>query len=259
MGKNPAESWELFRVPIDVNAQTLTTPDLWVTTNIGLTDTFALNLPGVLNAQVGEPGFTLLCATERRRGRNTRPRARSALTPTETGTMRGIIAVSGYDLYTEDFPVIEAYGTLSGHVDANGSPAVGRRREGIRRRRDISPSRPPPTRRVTTRWPTPILCATYTVKVDYFGYLHWEQPFFVNYGANVLNINLVPAPSGVIAGTVLEDETDLPLQATIKIYRSDTMELYSQTTSSATDGSYTTPTLPYFSYVVNVKAWHHIP
>jgi hypothetical protein len=58
----------------------------------------------------------------------------------------------------------------------------------------------------------------------------------------------------MLTGTVRENETDVPLEATIKVYRSDTMDLYAETTSNPLDGSYTTTALPYFDYVVTAKA-----
>ena len=42
------------------------------------------------------------------------------------------------------------------------------------------------------------------IVVDHFGYLHYEEAVFVNYGANTFDIALVSAPSGVLTGTVLE-------------------------------------------------------
>ena len=95
--------------------------------------------------------------------------------------------------------------------------------------------------------------------MDYFGYLPWEQEYFLNYGENVLDITLDPAPSGVLTGTIRETETELPLEATVKVYRLDTMELFAETTSDEVTGVYTTPSLPYFDYRVVAKAWHHIP
>jgi len=257
VGKDPAEPWELFRVPIQVNALSLTSPDLWVTTSIGLVDSFALNLPGTLHAQLGEAGATLWAFQNGASIASTTD-DHLDLTPGALGVIRGLIALSGYDLYAEEFPVIEAFGTLSGHVDAGGSPAVGAVVKGYDGLGDLSFQA---TTNAQGNYAVgdEILCALYTVEVDFFGFEHWEEPFFVNYGANVLDIALVPAPSGVLSGTVLEDETDLPLAATIKVYRSDTMGLYAEAATDPLDGTYTTPALPYFDYVVIARSWHHIP
>ncbi len=257
VGKRPGDSYELFREPLRVNALNLTLPSLSVTTDIGLNDAFALNLPGTIHANVGQSGYTLWAILN---GEPIGSVVGNALTvtPAELGTVRGIIALSGYDIYWEDFPVIEAYGTLSGHIDANGSPAVGAVLTGYDVNMEIA-FEATANAQGDYAIADEIVVAPYTIRVAHFGSLPYELGYFLNYGANVLDIVLDPAPSGVIAGTVLEEETDLPLEADIKIYRLDTLELYAQTTSSAIDGSYTTPALPYFDYRVVVKAWHHIP
>jgi subtilisin-like proprotein convertase family protein len=258
VGKDPMEPWELFRVPITVNALPLTAPDLWTTTGIGLSDTLALNLPGTLHMTALEPGCTLQAYLNGAFIGSTSVDDYIDLTPDETGVVTGIIALSGYDIYTEDFPVIEAYGTLTGHVDAGGGPAVGAI---VRGYDDLANLVFEVTADASGNYDVgeEILVQNYTVMCDYFGYLHWEQAYFLNYGANVLDITMAAAPAGVITGVVTELGTGAPLEATIKLYRSDTMELYAQTTSDPLDGSYTTPSLPYFEYVMNVKAWHHIP
>jgi subtilisin-like proprotein convertase family protein len=257
VGKNPAEAWDLFRLPLTVNATALNRPDLWVTTGIGLTDTLALNLPGTLHAFVSEGGQTVYALLNGTQIGSTTGTSLD-LTPGATGTMRGIIAVSGYDLYEESFPVIEAYGTLTGHVDANGQPGAGAVVKGYDQGGQVVFEATANAQGNYTM-PDPILCATYTVKVDYFGFLHWEQAFFVNYGANTLAVNLVPAPAGLITGTVTEEGTLLPLDATVKVYRSDTMELYTQATTNPATGVFTTTSLPYFNWVLVVRSWHHTP
>ncbi len=107
--------------------------------------------------------------------------------------------------------------------------------------------------------PDSILVADYTIKVDRFGYLHWETPYFVNYGPNVLDVSLVAAPAGVLYGTVTEAGTGVPLAATVKIYRSDTNELLAETATDPGTGGYTAPPVPYFDYVVKVRSFRHVP
>ncbi|MBD3334939.1 MAG: hypothetical protein GF355_05435, partial [Candidatus Eisenbacteria bacterium] len=257
VGKDPAESWELFREAVEVDAQMMFGAALWVTTEIGLNDSFALNLPGVIHANVPVAGHTLWALL------NGEPLASTSedsleVTPTELGQMTGIIAVPGYDLVSRNFPVIEAYGQLTGHVDASGSPAAGAVVQGFN---DLDELVFEATADSQGDYDVgeDILVAPYTVTVDYFGYLPWEEEFFVNYGANELNVSLDPAPSGVVTGVVTEVGTGAPLEASVQVYRADTMELYTETTSDPADGSYTTPALPYFDYVMEVKAWHHIP
>jgi len=257
VGQNPAEPWELFREAIVVNAQPLTAPHLSVTTEIGLADTFALNLPGVLHGASLDPGTTLWALlNDELAGSTTDPDL--ALTPGAPGIVTGILSKSGYDIYTEYFPVIEAYGTLTGNVSTGSGPAVGALVRGYDDDLEL-------VFECTTNSlgnytvPEEILVQNYTVTCDFFGYLHWEQPFFLNYGANVLNIVMEAAPAGVLTGVITETGTGSPLEATVKVYRRDTGELYAQTTSDPATGSYTTPALPYFDYDVNVKAYRHIP
>ncbi|MBN1824697.1 MAG: carboxypeptidase regulatory-like domain-containing protein [Candidatus Eisenbacteria bacterium] len=255
IGQETGEPYLLFTEQITVNASTLSTPDLWVTTTIGLADTFALNLAGTLNGTCKEGPSTIYAilpdGTELSTTTGT-----MKITPDEIGFVTAYVAVSGYDVYTETFPIIEAYGTLTGHVDADGSPADGAVVKGYDALDEL-------VFEVTCNSlgdydvGEEILVAPYTIEVDYFGYLHFEQSFFVNYGANVLDIDLDPAPSGVLFGTVTDDVSGDPLYASLKFYRSDNMELYTETVTDSTDGSFTSPALPYFDWVVTIKAWHH--
>ena len=257
VGKDPAESYRLFTEQITVNASPLTTPDLYVTTDIGLSDAFALNLPGTLHAVVTEPGHTLYGVLPDGTELSTTD-VSLTLTPNELGQVTGIIAVSGYDVYSEAFDIIEAYGTLTGTVASGGSPLSGVTVRGYDAGMALA------FEAVTNGsgqydMVDDILVADYTLMVDHFGYLHYEDSYFLNYGANVHDIDLAAAPSGVLTGTVTEVGTGAPLAASVKVYRTDTGELYTETTSSGVDGTYTTTALPYFDYQVTVKAWHYIP
>jgi subtilisin-like proprotein convertase family protein len=257
VGHEPGTPYELFREALTVNALALSGPDLSVTTDIGLSDAFALNLPGTLTATVSEPGAELWAELPDCSQQSTTSTS-LVLTPVQLGTVVGMIAVSGYDIYREEFPVIEAYGTLSGTVSSGGTPLVGvtvRGYDGEGGEAFTAVTDGSGAYAVGDE----ILVASYTVDVDHFGYLPWEQSYFVGYGANTLDIELDPAPSGVLTGTISEMDTGLPLAATVKVYRSDTQELYAETTSSEVDGSYTTPSLPYFDYNVIVRAYQHVP
>ncbi len=98
----------------------------------------------------------------------------------------------------------------------------------------------------------------YDVYTSKFGYLTLMDEVFVQYGANVEDFYLDSAPSGVVSGTVTELGTGAPLEATVKLYRSDNGDLYAETTSDPATGAYAV-TLPYFNYQMNVRAYHHIP
>ncbi len=256
VGKRPADSYRLFTEQVEVNALALTTPDLTVTTAIGMDDAFPLNLPGTLHAVVGEPGCTLYAQMP---DGSLLQSATSTLTATatETGNVVGMIAKSGYDLYTETFAVIEAYGTVAGTVTSGGNPLAGV----IVRCLDENDAQVfSVTTNASGAWTAPeeILVDNYTLVVDHFGYLHLGQPVFVNYGANTFPLVLTPAPSGVLSGHIYDSVTLLPLQGSVKVYRADTGVLYTETVSDAS-GYYATSPLPYFTYSVRVRATHHSP
>lgn len=256
VGQDPAETFRLFTEPVSVNALDLTAPDLTVTTDIGLTDAFALNLPGYLHATAGETGGMLYAVmpdgtVESAAGYD------MTLTPGNLGMVNAMLAVSGYNLYTEAFDVIEAYGTLAGNVNSAGTPMANVIVNGL----DMYGST---VFTATTdasgnyALPEEVLVDTYTIVVDHFGYLHYESEFFVNYGANTFDFEIVAAPSGVLTGTVIDADTYEPLLGTVKVYRTDTGDLYTEAVCDET-GLFTTSALPYFNYEIRVRAWHHVP
>jgi subtilisin-like proprotein convertase family protein len=257
VGQDPAVTYRLFTEPVAVNAGTLFLPDLTVVTSIGLTDTLALNLPAQLQRSVAEPGAVLWAFLPDGSSVSTTDKTLD-LTVTTLGDVDAIIAVSGYDLYSETFPVIEAYGTLTGTVSSGGGPIAGAVVKGYDAGMALA------FEAVTNASGfydvgEDVLVADYTLMVDEFGYLHSETPFFLNYGPNVQDIELTSAPSGILSGTVTEVGTGLPLAASVKVYRSDNLELWTETVCDSTDGSYATADLPYFDYEVRVRAWHHVP
>ncbi len=260
-GQDPAETWLLFREPLTVNAEALSNVAMRVNTDIGLSGAFALNLPGTMEAFRpfgGElPVHELWCYVNDGPGVMSTDGA-VTLTPTELGEVRGVFAVIGHDIVAASFPIIEAYGTLSGHVDAAGSPATGAVVQGWDDAMEL-------VFEATCNgsgdyaMSGDILVADYTVTVNYFGYLPYAESLFVNYGANVHDIDLAAAPSGVITGTVTELGSGLPLSATVKVFRSDTGDLYDEVVCDGGTGVYTTGALPYFDWTVTVRASGHIP
>ncbi|MBE0565189.1 MAG: proprotein convertase P-domain-containing protein [Krumholzibacteria bacterium] len=256
VGQDPAQTYRLFTEPVAVDAAELTAPDLAVTTDIGLADAFALNLPGTLHATVGETGHVLYAAMPDGSLLDTAA-ADLTVTPDRPGQVEGIIAVSGYDLYRESFAVIEAFGTVAGTVTGGGSPLAGVTVVCVAAGGGTVFS-------VVTdgdgAWAAPdeVLVDGYTLEVDHFGYLPYVQPVFVGYGANTFAVELIAAPSGDFAGVVIDAVDFSPLQGTIRVFRSDTGELYRETTCAA-DGSFSVAALPYFTYNVQARAYHHVP
>ena len=260
-GQDPAETWLLFTEPLPVNAEPLRGISMRVTTDIGLINSFPLNLPGTLEAfdfmGTDLPVHELWAYVNDDTGLMTTD-DEMTLTPTELGQVRGVFAVVGHDIVSATFPIIEAYGTLTGHVDAAGSPASGAVVQGWNDAMELAFEA---TCNASGDYDVgeDILVADYTLTVDYFGYMPHSESYFVNYGANVHDIALVSAPSGVITGTVTELGSGSPLVATVKIFRSDTGELYDEVTSDGGTGAYTSGALPYFDWDMTVRAVGHIP
>jgi subtilisin-like proprotein convertase family protein len=255
VGQDPAESYRLFTEQVTVNALAIPAPDLYVTTSIGMNDMFPLNLPAQLFARSGATPFTVHALLPD--GSLLSGSSPLAVTATEPGQVTGIIAASGYDLYTEVFDVVEAYGTVAGAVTSGGSAMSG---VTVRLVDDMGNDVFASVTDAAGAYASPdeVLVDDYTLVVDHFGYLHYEQAVFVNYGANTFDIALDAAPSGVLTGHVYDSVTMEPLQATVRVYRPDTGELYNEVVCDV-DGLYTTGSLPYFTYEVKVRAFHHVP
>jgi hypothetical protein len=105
LGQDPALPYRQFERDLTVKAPSLLAPDLSVHTGLGLVDTFALDWPGVLRATLDEPGHTLHAILPA--GGSLSSGADSlVITPESLGDIRGVIAVPGYNLYAEQFPVV---------------------------------------------------------------------------------------------------------------------------------------------------------
>jgi subtilisin-like proprotein convertase family protein len=187
------------------------------------------------------------------------------VTPASLGTITVALAYPGYEVHLEDVSVIEARGMLAGTArdtstgDSLPGVAVAVYPEGA----DTALTEP--TFEVTTgadgsyASPDSVPVGPYDLYASKFGYLDFTGSPFVRCGANVFGIDMTPAPSGTVAGTVTEDLTGKPITATIQIYRSDDLSLYSQTTSdSLAGGAYLTDPLPYFTYLFRISAQHYM-
>jgi subtilisin-like proprotein convertase family protein len=185
------------------------------------------------------------------------------VTPTSTGTINTAICKKGFNVYLEDIAVDVVYGQLAGSVfDTTGVPIVGAVIKGYPAGSDTTGA-DPIFEAVSEAFGAYAVegdldVGYYDVYVSKFGYLTASPEIFVQYSANVEDFYLDSAPSGVVSGTVTETGTGNPLEATVKFYRSDNMEIYTETTSDPSTGSYSA-TLPYFNYTMNVRAYHHIP
>lgn len=259
VGKDPVDEWNLFVEPVEVDAIPLGGVTLVVTNVAGISD-FALNLP---NSLIASPFGGELPLGELWAFLNDEPGVGTSetelvFTPDALGTVGCYFAAMGYDLVFRSFDVAEVYGTLSGHVDADGSPGNGAL---VRGRDDQGEEIFQAVADGFGNYSVAgdIVVDTYTVTAELFGFLTEELAYFVDYGTNALDFDLGPAPSGVMTGTVTELDTGLPLDATVSVYRNDTMDLYNEVTTDPGNGLYTTDLLPYFSYMVIVNAFEHAP
>jgi subtilisin-like proprotein convertase family protein len=255
-GMNPGAGYRLFSKSLTVRAAAMTAPDLWVGTDVGLSDAFAVDFPGRLRGTAAETGRTLyaICPD----GSVLSGADTLVVTPDRAGSVTGIIAAPGYELYRESFPVLDARGTLSGQVTCQGMPLAGVRVRGHDGQGEELFTAVSGADGVFEAGPE-IPIGNTTLIAEAFGYLTYEAVAFVRCGANTYDVELMSAPAGVLTGTVSDLQTAGPLAAAILIYRTDTMELFAETASDPANGSFTTPPLPYFDYRLRVRAWHHIP
>lgn len=105
-----------------------------------------------------------------------------------------------------------------------------------------------------------LLPGTYTLKVEAFGYLPQTiSGIAVGSGAATRrDVQMVPLPSFQVSGTVTDEATGQPLEATVEARRYDTQELVQTTQSNPTTGSYAM-TLQTYTYDLRVTADGHSP
>ncbi|HOX25802.1 MAG TPA: C25 family cysteine peptidase [Candidatus Krumholzibacteria bacterium] len=235
--------------------------------SIGMTGTLTPHLEGEITASLRNADFTLrligggLDFTQDVVGTSVTVH----VTPTELSTVQAVLMKAGYYVYTQDIPVVAAYGTLAGTVvdeDAANAPLAGARVVCFEQGAD--PSGPPLFDLVTGAdgsyaWGEDLAVGYYDLYVTKFGYLPLQETYFLLFGTNSHQIAVGQAPSGVLTGTVTASEDGSPLEATIRVFRSDTGTLFNEVTSDPETGVYTTGALPYFDYQVTVRSYRRIP
>jgi hypothetical protein len=249
-GKRPADSYLLFKDTLEVTgASDFTSADLSVSTTYGLTDTLTVGLPATVE---GTPSSATVYVAE---GNSFVTENTNSLTytPEATGTVTAYVVQDGYNFYTESFPVIKAKGTISGHVyDASGNPISGAVVRGYDGNNEEIFS-------VTTNYSgfydvgAEIPLGEITIETLAFGYETNELLYFVSYPHNDVDITLSSAPSSYITGYVKNVDGE-PLDATIKIYRFDTEELYKTLNATADNGGFFADSLVNFDFIVKVKS-----
>jgi len=251
-GKRPADNYYLFNDTLVVSGgMMLNGSDLWVSTDFGLNDKFAKNLAGTLHKNSLTAGTALYYRINESEWNSTNVDS-ITFTPGVNGNVTGVIAKTGYDIYTENFPIITAYGTLSGVVfeDTAATPMSNIT---VRVYDDTILLGTATTNGLGEfTYPDSLPVANYQIKIGQFGYLSIDSTLFVGYGPNSYSFTMQFAPSGTVSGTITEDGTTLPIEAVIKMYRADNLQLYHQTMSDSL-GNYSL-TLPFFSYKMVVSS-----
>ncbi|MCK5074834.1 MAG: carboxypeptidase regulatory-like domain-containing protein, partial [Calditrichia bacterium] len=264
IGKRPADSYNLFTEILTVTGGSdFTAADFAVSTDIGLVDTFAMNLPGTLTltADPAQDFFTYQL-NGNAPVQIDAPANSVEITPNETGVIYTLAAKDGYNIVLDTFQVIRAYGTLSGILYDEDDPKDGK---GIVAEaeirfyaQDADPETEDPVFTATTNESGAYAVdgeqevASYDIYIDKFGFEPFmEEDFFLTYGVNTHNMVMYFAASGIISGTIA-DTAGAGLVANVKVYRSDNGELYEEVNSDES-GAYTV-TLPNFTYNFRVKA-----
>lgn len=186
------------------------------------------------------------------------------VTPTSTGSVTATLLKSGYNVIQSGIDVVAAYGTLAGTVtdaDNGNAPLSGVRVYGFNAGDDPTGE---PLFDLTTdaegafAVSEELLVGDYDLYAEIFGYLNHAETYFLMFGENDHAIAMNLAPAGVLSGTVTALEGGAPIEASIKVRRSDNAELVA-TVVCDENGYFETPALTYFNYDVVVTAYQFIP
>jgi len=260
-GQNPGDDYYLFNEEVNVTALDLTNPSLNVTTDFGLADTFALNLEGTIEASADEDNYTLWVNVDGA-GFSAADDITYNVTPSTLTPVDAIIAKSGYNIYQEIFPVIVAYGNVSGIVTESQNGSLVSNAEVSFYEHGANPNQDDPVF-VSTTDASGIYSSSEDYAVEYYdiyinkwGYDPYQEfNYFLGYGSNAHDIVLDPVESGFISGNVFNDFMMID-NATLSYLRTDNGEEFASVQSSA--GSYEV-SLPNFTYHLYVTAEGHVP
>jgi subtilisin-like proprotein convertase family protein len=268
-GREIGETYDCFQEPlVVVGGIALADPEIEARADVvGLMGALTPGLPGTITGRADHTGLDMYAAGCGVAGfvSSAADSAVLEVTPTGLGEVTVALTYPGYDVYTGMVPVIEAYGTLAGAVTdaSSGDSLPGALVSGYPADADTAVI--PPVFETTSQGdgtyatPDSISVGLYDIYAAKFGYLASAGSTLVRVGANSHDIEMTQAPSGTVSGTVTEEGTARPITATIEIYRSDDMSLYSQTTSdSLAGGAYSTDPLPYFTYRFRIRAQHYV-
>ncbi len=259
-GQKASQDYYTFHEQLDVVAADLTAPDLTALTTFGLVDTFAANLPGVVQADASEDEFSLwvdvdesgyVCATN----------DTMEVTPSSLIPVKSLIAKSGYNLYPENFPVIVAYGTVSGLItdSENGTPVTNAEVRFYEQGGD--PTEDPLFSATTNsngiyEVTEEEEVASYDIYIDKWGFdPYQEMGYFLGYDTNTHDIEISPVESGMVHGK-LQDNFFILQTGNLTYIRTDNGEEFASV--DVQDASYSV-VLPHFTYEIYVTAPNHVP
>jgi subtilisin-like proprotein convertase family protein len=268
-GRQIGETYDAFSEPLVVaGAAALTNPRIEAGVElIGLVGALTPGFAGIITGRAEHTGldmYALGCGIDRSAFSAEDSVVIEAM-PTGLGHITVALTYPGYEVYMEAVEVIEAYGRLAGTITdvSSGDSLPDVAVAGYEAGTDTSAT-PAVFETVTAgdgtyTTPNSIPVGYYDIYAVRFGYLAFAGSALVQVGDNVYDFGMTPAPSGIVSGTVTEEITGRPITATMDIYRSDDMSLYSQAYSdSLSGGTYSTAPLPYFTYVFKVSADHYM-
>jgi subtilisin-like proprotein convertase family protein len=265
-GREVGANYDLFHQGLPVTGATVL-PNAAIAASvpsIGLVGSLTPHLAGEVSAAASVGGFTLfldgggLDVTQVASGKT----LQIAVTPTQLSDVTAAIARSGYQVFSTTIPVVEAFGSLAGTVVTSAQvPVSGARVRGFHAGADPQGT---PLFDLTTDAQGQYAVAgemavgSYDLYVTKFGMLPLVETYFLLFGANDHQVVVQDAPTGLLTGTVTASEDGTPLAATVRVYRTDTGELYTEVTADAS-GVFTTTPLPYFDYNLVVRSYRRIP
>jgi hypothetical protein len=187
------------------------------------------------------------------------------VTPTELAPVMVTLTKTGSEIVQQEIAVVEAFGTIAGtvvDVDAANAPVAGARVTAFAAGAD--PTGDPIFDMVTGAdgsftYPEDLAVGYYDLYVAKFGYEPYQETYFLLFGANDHEIGVGQAPSGVLAGVITGADDGAPLDATVRVYRTDNDELYDEVTADPATGAYATGPLPYFDYRIVVRSYRRVP
>ncbi|MBS3741925.1 MAG: immune inhibitor A [Candidatus Cloacimonetes bacterium] len=259
-GQKSGQSYYTFHEEIEVVASEFSSPELNVSTTFGLADTFAANLPGVIHAFATEDDYELWVDVDES-GYSCATDDTMEVTPATMNPVKSLIAKSGYDLYQENFPVIVAYGTVSGLVtdSDNGTPVSNAE---VRFYEEGGDPTEDPLFTATTNSngiyevADPYEVDNYDIYIDKWGFNPYQElGYFLGYAENIHDIEIEPVESGMVHGKIVDNFFILG-EGNLTYIRSDNGEEFASV--DIQDQSYSV-TLPHFTYEIYVTAPNHVP